>query len=84
MPFYTLISSPRGGVWRNWLVHLVASNNACAGLSDSKSSQLKTIQGTVTEYAEDLGESPNGVVKTPNLVVCGNVIPWSMTIEQGM
>jgi uncharacterized membrane protein YkvA (DUF1232 family) len=34
------------GFWRDWLVH----SNACAGLSKSKSSQLKTIQGTVTEY----------------------------------
>lgn len=69
VPFYTLISSHGGGVWRDWLVHSVASNNAYAGLSDSKSLQLKTIQGTVTGYAGDLGESSNRGVKTPDLVV---------------
>src|SRR3954454_9578913 len=57
-----------GGVWRDW-VHSVTPNNACAGLSDSESSQLKTIQGTVTEHARDLGESSNTGIKTPNLVV---------------
>lgn len=41
----------------------------CAGLGDSKSSQLKIIQGAVTGYAGDLGESSNSGVKTPDLVV---------------
>jgi hypothetical protein len=56
--FVYLISSTEVG-FGGWLVHSVVSNNACAGLSDSKSSQLKTIQGTVAGYAGDLGGSPN-------------------------
>jgi hypothetical protein len=56
MPFYTWFP-PRKWDLAGLVGPSVASSNAYTGLSDSTSSQTKTVPGSVTEYAGDLGGS---------------------------